>query len=223
MGTGPLGDDVGDDASVVFGVDVERLARRNRHVDAVHPGVAREAHVEQVRQRLTADGLGEVEQRAAARWAGQLRAGPHCPRPRSSSHSAMSCVGGQGLARSRTCTSFMPSHQYCAPISAVTGRALAHLAHELAGRRLPCGRRRRRGRRRARTSHSVQSVGFDQSSASKLRSCVGELPVLGRGDRHGFVVTRCAGWRSRRGSWPSVMVIGPSLPSSSFVAVDRRR
>ena len=88
--TRPLGDDVGDDAAVVFGVDVERFARRNRQVDPVHPGVACEAHVEQVRHRLPTDGLGEVEQAAAGRSGG---AASCAPAPRAAlpvSHSAMS-------------------------------------------------------------------------------------------------------------------------------------
>ena len=77
VGAGPLGDDVGDDATVVVGVEVDRFAGRGDKVDAVHPHVAGEADVEQVRQRLTTDRLGEARasgSRAIRR--GSLRAGP---------------------------------------------------------------------------------------------------------------------------------------------------
>jgi hypothetical protein len=58
----PLGDDVGDNATVVPGVDVELPIGGAGKVDPVHPHVPGEARVEQVADPLPPDRLGQVQQ-----------------------------------------------------------------------------------------------------------------------------------------------------------------
>jgi hypothetical protein len=63
VGARPFGDDVGDDAAVVVGVEIERLGRCPSQVDPVHPHIAGEADVEEIGDKLAANRGGEVEQR----------------------------------------------------------------------------------------------------------------------------------------------------------------
>src|SRR5712692_11237782 len=51
----PLGDDVGDEATVVIRAELHRAPDRGTDVDAVRPNVAREADVEEVFQRHPPD------------------------------------------------------------------------------------------------------------------------------------------------------------------------
>src|SRR5436190_5806267 len=76
----PLGDDVGDQASVVGEVQVHGTADSRVDVDPVRPDVAREADLEQVVHRLPADRLAERDRWVAHR---QGRAEPalDCLRP----------------------------------------------------------------------------------------------------------------------------------------------
>lgn len=57
----PLGNKVGDDATVVTGVRVEGFARGLCEVNAVHPCITGEPDVKQVAKRLTSDGRREFE------------------------------------------------------------------------------------------------------------------------------------------------------------------
>ena len=75
----PLGDDVGDNSSVVPGVDVELPIGRAGQVDPVHPHVPGEAHVEQVPDPLPPDRLGQVQQRKSGDDTGQSAACPNRP------------------------------------------------------------------------------------------------------------------------------------------------
>ena len=113
------------------------------------------------------------------------------------SHSAMSSSVVRS-ARSRTWSSFMPSHQYCAADLGRDGLALAHLADELAWRDLAGGRADDvGGHRRARPTARSRS-GCVQSSGAMLRSCAANFRVLDRGDRHGLVVLDPGDGRRRR-------------------------
>lgn len=62
VGAGPLRNDVGDEASVVSGIDVEFGTGGAGDVYPVHPDVAGEADVEQVRDRLTSLPARQIEQ-----------------------------------------------------------------------------------------------------------------------------------------------------------------
>ena len=65
----PLGDDVGDETTVVVGGEVHRVAGRGAQVDAVGPHVAREPDVEQVPEPHPADGRPERDRQVAHRAA----------------------------------------------------------------------------------------------------------------------------------------------------------
>ena len=74
VGGRPFGDDVGEDASVVDRVVVGFDGDGVGDVDPVSPHVAGEADVEQVRQRLTSDWFGQVQQLQAGDRPGHLGA-----------------------------------------------------------------------------------------------------------------------------------------------------
>ncbi len=68
----PLGDVVRHQPTVVLGVEVEPVSEGVGDVDAMHPHVAGEADVEEIRNRLLADD-GQVEHLAVRDEAGELR------------------------------------------------------------------------------------------------------------------------------------------------------
>jgi hypothetical protein len=80
---GPFGEDVGDDASVVLGRELRVRAGRPGDVDAVHPDLAGEAHVEQVPQRLPADADTEPGADGQQRQRADRRGHPAASRQRS--------------------------------------------------------------------------------------------------------------------------------------------
>ncbi len=88
-------------------------------------------------------------------------------------HSAMSSSVVRP-ARSRTWISFMPSHQYWAPISFTTGLPARTWRTNSRGEICPAAAPTTWAAM-ARTSQSSQLVGAAQSSPSRLRSCSANL------------------------------------------------
>ena len=197
---GPLGDDVGDDAAVVIGVDVECLGRRPGQIDAVHPDVAGEADVEEVADRLPSYGCGEVEQRGAGRWAAAGGRVPAALGSTSLSHSAMSSIGAEAgplthlelvhavppeLGRRSRRRSGVPS----VPVGRTRGARPGRRPTPPRGRQAPARPRARS--RWARSSRRARSCGAElRTCAFSTRRDLHRLVVADPRDR-GHVVGGC--------------------------------
>jgi hypothetical protein len=71
MGASPLSDDVGNEAPVVGGGEIESAARGPCQVYPVHPHIPSESHVEEVQDGLAADWSRKIEKREVGNGAGQ--------------------------------------------------------------------------------------------------------------------------------------------------------
>ena len=167
---GPLGDDVGDEATVVLGG--ERASSRPVAAQSRcgGPHVAGEADVEQVLERRPADRRPERDREVAHR---RRRAPAALDRLRPDGRSCATTSSLVRCARSRICSSFMPSTQWCESISLLSGTPLRSWCTN-SGNDACASPEPSTCSAILRTSHRVQSVGSVHSSGDSEPTSVGE-------------------------------------------------